>query len=326
MTEQADTNFGRVAVLMGGDSAEREVSLKSGEAALKALKNKGVDAFGLDLRLLDKQNNVCEQLSENAFDTAFIALHGRGGEDGVVQGLLEAMNIPYTGCRVAASAIGMDKLRTKQLWSGSGLPTPTFRLIKAEQLMAVNEQETEALMTELSDSLGFPLMIKPAHEGSSIGMSKVDSTDELFSALTTAAKYDEEIVVETWVVGKEYTGGVLNGQALPLIRLETPRSFYDYQAKYLTDDTLYHCPCGLSQTMESQYQELIIKAFECVGASGWGRVDFMCDENDQPWLIEINTVPGLTDHSLVPMAAKQDGIGFDDLIYKILETANVTND
>ncbi len=315
--------FGRVAVLMGGDSAERDVSLKSGAAALGALKRKGIDAFGLDLRFnqIDDGLSICQQLSAEEFNTAFIALHGRGGEDGIIQGVLEALDIPYSGCKVAASAIGMDKLRTKLLWAGAGLPTPAFELIKASDLLGDDKGLIDLLIQRVAVSLSFPVMVKPAHEGSSIGMSKVLGQDSLLEALLTAAKYDKEILVEQWIVGKEYTGAVLAGNALPLIRLETPREFYDYQAKYVSDDTDYHCPCGLEKKQESQYQLLVMDAFERIGAEGWGRVDFMCDEQGQPWLIEINTVPGLTDHSLVPMAARNDGIEFDDLIVQILNTA-----
>jgi len=308
---------------MGGDSAEREVSLKSGQAALEALQRKDIDAFGLDLRFkeIDNVGSICQQINAQPFDTAFIALHGRGGEDGVIQGVLEALNIPYSGCGVAASAIGMDKLRTKLLWAGSSLPTPAFELVNATDILAQDQQNIIRLAENIEQNLAFPVMVKPAHEGSSIGMNKADDKDALIDALIAAAEYDREILVEEWVVGKEYTGAVLNGQALPLIRLETPRAFYDYQAKYLTDDTTYHCPCGLDEAQESLYQLLVLEAFERVGAHGWGRVDFMCDEQGNPWLIEINTVPGLTDHSLVPMAAKNRGIEFDELIYQILKTA-----
>ena len=324
MTQSAANTeqFGRVAVLMGGDSAEREVSLKSGQAALNALLRKGVDAFELDVHFKQTESgNICEQIKNAAFDTAFIALHGRGGEDGIIQGILEALQIPYTGCNVPASAIGMDKLRTKLLWAGFGLPTPAFEVIKATEISAENSDLMQQCLNAIGDKLGFPVMVKPAHEGSSIGMNKADNMAELTQALSTAAQYDSEILVEQWVVGQEFTGAVLHSQALPLIRLETPRDFYDYQAKYLSDDTIYHCPCGLDKEQEGQYQALVLQAFECVGASGWGRVDFMCDEQGQPWLIEINTVPGLTDHSLVPMAARQNGIEFDELIYRILQTS-----
>ncbi|RKZ92602.1 MAG: D-alanine--D-alanine ligase [Gammaproteobacteria bacterium] len=315
--------LGRVAVLMGGDSAEREVSLKSGRAALDALKRKGVDAFGLDLRFTNNEEcgSVCQQLSSEKIDIAFIALHGRGGEDGIVQGVLEALGISYSGCDVAASAIGMDKLRTKLLWSGCGLPTPLFELINASQILSEDNNIINPLLDQIAESLDFPVIVKPAHEGSSIGMNKAENKISLLEALKIAAHYDNEILVEKWVVGKEYTGAVLAGQALPLIRLETPRDFYDFHAKYVSDDTIYHCPCGLTDELENKYQALILEAFECIGAHGWGRIDFMCDEQGQPWLIEINTVPGLTDHSLVPMAARHKGIEFDDLIYQILITA-----
>ena len=336
-------SFGRVAVLMGGDSAERDISLKSGRAALEALKRKGVDAFGLDLRFQERRfqekhvtknsfqekpvkqmGSICQQINAEKFDTAFIALHGRGGEDGVIQGVLEAQGIPYSGCGVAASAIAMDKLRTKMLWSGGGLPTPSYELVKAADIVkdeVVKEKVLSEKIEQIAEKLGFPVMVKPAHEGSSIGMNKADNQETLQYALLTAAKYDNEILVEQWVVGKEYTGAVLDGQVLPLIRLDTPRDFYDYQAKYVSDDTIYHCPCGLDKETETQYQLLILEAFNQVGGQGWGRVDFMCDEQGNPWLIEVNTVPGLTDHSLVPMAARNNGIEFDDLIYRILQTA-----
>lgn len=322
-SKQFESDFGRVAVLMGGDSAEREVSLKSGQAALAALQRKGIDAFGLDLHFKStgKTDSICQQLNAHPFDTAFIALHGRGGEDGVIQGVLEALNIPYSGCGVAASAIGMDKLRTKLLWAGSGLPTPAFELVNAVDILEQDKQYVIRLAENIEQTLAFPVMVKPAHEGSSIGMNKAENKTALIDALITAAEYDREILVEKWVLGKEYTGAILNGQALPLIRLETPRAFYDYQAKYLTDDTIYHCPCGLDEAQESQYQLLVLEAFERIGAHGWGRVDFMCDEQGKAWLIEVNTVPGLTDHSLVPMAAKNKGIEFDELIYQILKTA-----
>lgn len=316
-------SLGRVAVLMGGDSAEREVSLRSGQAALEALLRKGVAAFALDLRFNhnDEYGTVCQQLSVEKIDFAFIALHGRGGEDGVLQAILESLNIAYSGCAMSASAIGMDKLKTKLLWAGSGLSTPPFQLIKATQLASDNKEEIEQILTNISAALGFPVMVKPAHEGSSIGMSKADNKESLLIALQTAAHYDNDLLVEQWITGKEYTGAVLADQALPLIRLETAHDFYDYQAKYVSDDTHYHCPCGLSETVERSYQALVLEAFDCIGARGWGRIDFICDEQGKAWLIEINTVPGLTDHSLVPMAARQRGIDFDELIYQILLTA-----
>ena len=310
--------FGRVAVMMGGDSAERKVSLNSGNAALNALKSQGVDAFAMDVRFksnVDNKQSICQQIASESFDTAFIALHGRGGEDGLIQGVLEAQGIPYTGCGILASALGMDKLRTKLLWAGNNLPTPAFELVNSK---AISSSVVEKIMHRL----GFPVMVKPVHEGSSIGMSKADDKASLEKALRAAAEYDDQILVETWIVGKEYTGAVLQSKALPLIELETPRDFYDYQAKYINDDTVYHCPCDLNSEQEKKYQSLILDAFNCVGAQGWGRVDFMCDENGQVWLIEINTVPGLTSHSLVPMAAKAYGIDFEEMILQILATAH----
>lgn len=333
-SKSLENSFGRVAVMMGGDSAEREVSLQSGQAALAALKRKGIDAFALDVRFKTGTNaddsqyglNICQQISSEKFDTAFIALHGRGGEDGIIQGILEALGIPYSGCGVLASAIGMDKLRTKLLWSGNDLSTPPFELVKfekysADKTGAIDKQQFAQKIDQIAQRLGFPVMVKPIHEGSSIGMNKADDKISLKDALTEAAQYDNEILVEKWIVGKEYTAAVLNGRVLPLIELETPGDFYDYKAKYINDDTLYHCPCDLNNEQQSSYQSLALHAFNNIGAQGWGRVDFMCDEQQQAWLIEINTVPGLTNHSLVPMAAKAAGIGFDDLIVQILATA-----
>ena len=318
LTKDLIRGLGRVAVMMGGDSAEREVSLNSGKAALNALLSQGIDAFAMDVSFkqgAEHKQNICQQITNEQFDTAFIALHGRGGEDGVIQGVLEAQGISYTGCGVLASAIGMDKLRTKLLWSGNNLPTPAFELVNSSSL-------SKDSIEMIADKLDFPVMIKPVHEGSSIGMSKADDKPSLEKALAIAAEYDDEILVEKWVTGKEYTCAVLNGHTLPMIELETPRDFYDYQAKYINDDTVYHCPCGLSQQQEEYYQSIVLKAFNCIGAQGWGRVDFMCDDEGNAWLIEINTVPGLTSHSLVPMAAKAAGINFEELIVQILATAH----
>ncbi|EGV51653.1 D-alanine--D-alanine ligase [endosymbiont of Riftia pachyptila] len=296
--------FGKVAVLMGGCSAEREVSLRSGDAVFQALLRQAIDAHAVD-----SAENLLEQLSEGGFDRAFIVLHGRGGEDGTVQGALESIGLPYTGSGVLGSALGMDKYRTKALWSGLGLPTPESRLIERESDL------------EASAALGFPLMIKPAREGSSIGMARVGSRGELEQAWQMAAEYDPMVMAERWITGQEYTASLLGGKSLPLIRLETPRTFYDYEAKYSADSTRYHCPCGLPAAEEQRLQQLAAKAFEAVGASGWGRVDLMLDEAGEPWLIEVNTVPGMTDHSLVPMAAKAAGIGFDELVMQILRTS-----
>ena len=253
------------------------------------------------------------QIEAQQSDRVFIALHGRGGEDGIIQGALQSMGIPYTGSGVLGSALSMDKLRTKQIWQAAGLPTPDFRVLTADtDLQSVASQ------------LGFPLIIKPVHEGSSVGMSKVTAVEELHDAFALAARFDDEVIAESWIDGEEYTAAILGEQTLPLIRLETPHAFYDYDAKYKADTTRYHCPCGLEDAKQVQLQILAMQAFTAVVASGWGRVDMMLDHSQQPWLIEVNTVPGMTDHSLVPMAAKAAGIGFDELVCRILETSLVT--
>lgn len=298
-------DFGRVALLMGGWSAEREVSLKSGAACLQALADQGVDVHAIDA-----DRDVLARLEAGGFDRVFIALHGRGGEDGVIQGALETLGLPYTGSGVLASALGMDKLRTKRVWLGSGLPTPAFEVLTADSDFGA-----------VVDRLGLPLIVKPAHEGSSIGMTRVESAAQLSGAFAEAAGYDREVFAEQWVTGAEYTVAVLGDRALPSIRLETPRGFYDYEAKYRADTTRYHCPSGLSPDREAALQQLALDAFHAVGASGWGRVDILADANGAFWPIEINTVPGMTDHSLVPMAAKAAGVGFDALVWRILETS-----
>ena len=309
MTDQQQ--FGKVAVLMGGTAAEREVSLKSGTAVLDALLRQGVDAVGIDV----VDSTVLGQLQDGGFARVFIVLHGRGGEDGVIQGALEALGLPYTGSGVLGSALGMDKVRTKQIWQAVGLPTPAFRVVSdARDVLAAGT------------ALGFPLMVKPAHEGSSIGMSKVERGADLETAYHAAARYDSAVLLEAWVTGKEYTAGIVGDEALPLIRLETPRSFYDYEAKYRANDTSYHCPCGLPEAEEQALRALAQRAFRAIGASGWGRVDFICDKDGNPCLIEVNTVPGMTDHSLVPMAACVAGIGFDQLVLRILETTLTDSD
>jgi D-alanine-D-alanine ligase len=303
MSVSAD-KFGKVAVLMGGRSAERAISLKSGGAVLSALLRSGVDAVGIDTG-----DGLFNQLEGAGFDRAFIVLHGRGGEDGTMQGALETLGLPYTGSGVLGSSLAMEKHRTKALWRGESLPTPDAVLLRtAEDL-------------DRADALGYPLIVKPSAEGSSIGMSKVENRAQLQQAWETAREYDSRVLAERWVEGAEYTAGFLLGEMLPLIRLETPHQFYDYQAKYSSDTTRYHCPCGLNEAQEQALQSLCRKAFEAVGASGWGRVDLMLDESQQPWLIEVNTVPGMTDHSLVPMAAKATGIDFDQLVLRILQTS-----
>lgn len=288
------SRVGRVAVLAGGRSAERSVSLKSGAAVHAGLRN-----LGLLAELVDPADKSVDTL--RGFDAAFIALHGRGGEDGVIQGVLEHLEIPYTGSGVMASAIGMDKVRTKQLWKGAGLPTPAFYVAGREEA-----------------ELGFPVIVKPAHEGSSIGMAKADNTEELGEALVAAEKFDQDVLVEAWVNGPEYTVAVLGDEALPAIRLQTPHAFYDFEAKYQSDSTEYLCPAGLDDADEQALRTLALTAFRVAGCRGWGRVDVMRDEQGQWQLLEVNTVPGMTDHSLVPMAAKATGRDFDVLVGEIL--------
>lgn len=298
-------DFGKVAVLMGGRSAEREISLRSGNAVLQALRQRGVDAHGVD-----SGDDVIEQLRVGSFDRTFIALHGRGGEDGVIQGALETIGMPYTGSGVLGSALGMDKLRCKRLWQSAGLPTPDYELLHADTDFA-----------HVAGRLHLPLIVKPVHEGSSIGMSRVEQMPALADAYAQAARFDREVIAERWVHGAEYTAAILGHEALPLIRLETPNAFYDFEAKYQADTTRYHCPCGLPPEQERQLQQLALQAFDVCGASGWGRVDLLLDRDRHPWLIEINTVPGMTDHSLVPMAAKAAGLSFDELVLRILATS-----
>ena len=294
--------FGRVAVLFGGKSAEREVSLKSGNAVLQALQSAGVDAFGIDAG-----DDLLQRLTREKIDRAFIVLHGRGGEDGSMQGLLECAGIPYTGSGILASALAMDKLRTKQVWQSLGLPTPRHAVLASRDDCAAAAAE-----------LGFPLIVKPAHEGSSIGMAKVASLDELIAAWQDASRYDAQVLVEQWIHGPEYTIAMLRGQVLPPIGLGTPHSFYDYDAKYLADDTQYRIPCGLDAAKEAELKDLTARACEAVGTQGWARADVMQDADGKFWLLEVNTVPGMTDHSLVPMAARAAGLDFQQLVLAIL--------
>ncbi|MFI4923235.1 MAG: D-alanine--D-alanine ligase [Burkholderiales bacterium] len=299
--------FGKVAVLMGGSSAERDISLKSGRAVLAALERRGVDAHAFD-----PSERPLEHLRSGGFNRAFIALHGRLGEDGTVQGALQMMRIAYTGSGVMASALAMDKWRTKLVWRAAGVRTPRFELLHAE-----NNFKTVAR------KLGLPLMVKPSCEGSSIGMSKVLKAEKLRAAYRLAAKYDSVVIAEQFIKGIELTASILDGQALPLIRVETPRVFYDYQAKYFANSTRYICPCGLSAKQEKIIQEKALQAYQVLGCSGWGRVDLMLDERRVPYFIEVNTVPGMTDHSLVPMAARAAGLSFEDLVMRILESSHV---
>ncbi len=297
------SEYGRVAVLLGGSAAEREVSLNSGRAVLQALLSKGLNAEGVD-----PQNDSLSSLED--FDRAFIALHGRGGEDGSIQGYLETIGLPFTGSGVLGSAIAMDKIRSKQIWQASNLPTPKYFICNNE----IN-------VDHLVDSINFPLIVKPASEGSSLGMTKVDHADDLMGAIDLALSFDHEVLVEEWVEGYEYTVGILQGEALPVIQIETANEFYDYDAKYNRDDTRYRCPSDLSPENENQLQQLALEAFSQVAASGWGRVDIICDMSDKPFLIEVNTIPGMTDHSLLPKAAGAAGIGFEELVLKVLETS-----
>jgi D-alanine--D-alanine ligase len=298
----APADFGKVAVLYGGWSAERAVSLKSGAAVLKALRQRGVDAHGIDVG-----RDVLKRLMEARFERVFIALHGRNGEDGVIQGALELMGLPFTGSGVLGSALAMHKLSAKRVWIGSGLPTPDFALLHAHADFAA-----------IVERLGLPLIVKPSREGSSIGISKVTDGARLREAWVLAAHYDDCVFAEPWIHGAEYTAAVLGREVLPLIRLETPRAFYDFEAKYHADTTRYVSPCGLDAAREHAFCELVLKAFDACGASGWGRVDVMLDDQGQCWLLEVNTVPGMTDHSLVPMAARSAGIEFDELVWRIL--------
>ncbi len=302
--------FGRVAVVFGGNSAEREVSLNSGKTVLAALQRAGVDAFGIDLYGPEGELSPVAQLQAERFDRAFLILHGPGGEDGTLQGALEMLGKPYTGSGVAASAIGMDKLRTKLLWLGQGLATPNFAI-----------SDDCADLGRVIETLGFPLIVKPAHEGSSIGMSKVHNETELAQALETAAEFDRSVLIEQWMSGDEFTVAVLNGLALPPIQLVTEHAFYDYEAKYLANDTQYRFDHGLSSEKVSELKLLAEKAFAAVGCSGWGRVDVMQDEHGAFQLLEVNTAPGMTDHSLVPMAAREHGLSFEELVVEILQTA-----
>ena len=298
----AAAKCGRVAVLMGGTAAEREVSLKSGSFVLQALLDAGVDAFGVDI-----QHNICQQLSELKADRVFNILHGRVGEDGQVQALLESLDIPYVGSRIRASAVTMDKLMTKRLLQGCGLATPVFYEI---QSLADCEQALKAV--------GLPMIVKPVLEGSSIGMSKVTKAEQLQAAYSLAAQFGP-VLAEQWIVGSEYTVAWMGGVVLPAIKLETPHVFYDYDAKYIASDTRYICPCGLPDAELLQLNELVARTAEICGLRHWGRVDVMCNQQGEFQVIEVNTVPGMTDHSLVPMAAKEAGLSYQQLVVKLLE-------
>jgi D-alanine-D-alanine ligase len=301
MNREVDVNqFGKVAVLLGGKSGEREVSLKSGNAVLSALLRQGVDTHAFDPAIRD-----LHELS--SYDRVFISLHGRFGEDGTMQGVLELMDIPYTGSGVMASAVGMDKWRTKLLWRATGVVTPEFEMLDAN-----------TNFDQVAEQLGLPLFVKPANEGSSIGISKVKTAEALPEAYALAAKADPLVIAEKYVGGGEYTVGILDGVALPVIRIVPKNEYYDFEAKYLRNDTEYHCPSGLDEAKEAQIQKEAVQAFNVLGCSGWGRVDFLMDEAGKHYFLEVNTSPGMTDHSLVPMAAKVAGMSFDTLVLNIL--------
>lgn len=298
-------SFGRVAVLMGGRSAEREISLKSGRAVFAAMQTLGIDAVAIDV-----DQDICERLRKEKFDRAFIILHGRGGEDGEIQGVLQSLHIPYTGSGITGAVLSMNKRLSKQIWQSQGLSTPKY--------VRLNRQSnTDQIIKEL----GLPIVIKPVNEGSSIGMSKVTSAQALQQAISLAFDYDDEVIAEQWVHGAEYTVSILNGKALPVIRLTTPREFYDFEAKYLADSTEYLCPCGLAEDDEIRCQQLAISAFTALNMSDWGRIDVMADQQDEFYLLEANSVPGMTDHSLVPMAARQAGISFENLVAQVLQSS-----
>lgn len=309
-TPRDPSRFGRVVLACGGDSAEREISLRSGRAVAAAL-----DVLGIEYECLDGARAVIEAAVAGRVDRVLNVLHGRGGEDGQLQGALAALGVPMTGSGVLGSALAMDKLQTKRVWRAVGLPTPEWRVVRR------TEQDLDARAGEIAAALGLPLFVKPAREGSSVGMSRVERREALAPALRRALDFDRSVLVERMIVGPEYTASLLDGEALPLIRVETPREFYDYDAKYTAGDTVYHCPCGLEAAREAELRALALEAFDALDGRGWGRVDFLLDQNGAAWLLEANTVPGMTDHSLVPMAAAAAGIDFAQLVVRILETA-----
>ena len=298
-------DFGRVAVLYGGSSAEREVSLNTGKAVLAALRARDVDAVGWD-----PAEHSLSDLAAAGFDRVWIALHGPGGEDGAIQGALQWIGLPYTGSGVMASALAMDKVRSKRVFDAAGIPTPDYAIVR---------NRSHAVLA--AEDFGYPLILKPACQGSSVGMTKVFDADELSGAVDLALSFDDVAIVERCIIGDEFTVAVLQGEALPSIRIETPRVFYDYRAKYESDRTSYHCPGTDRAEVEQQYASLALAAFAELGCAGWGRVDFMTGSDGQPLVLEVNTVPGMTSHSLVPMAAKVSGIDFEELCWRILETS-----
>jgi D-alanine-D-alanine ligase len=299
-------DFGRVGLVIGGRSAERQVSLDGGKAVGEALQRNQID-----FEVFDGPMPLFEAIRRGEIDRVFNLLHGPDGEDGSLQGALQLMDIPVTGADMSSSALTMDKIRSKWVWERNGIATPPF------EYFGPNDHGYERAL----EKFGLPVFVKPTGLGSSIGISRVTDAGKLMTAVELARQYGNTVIIEAEVKGGEYFAGVIDRLMLPLIRIETPREFYDYQAKYESDDTRYFCPCGLSAESESQLQELSFKAFEILGTSGWGRVDFLLDETGNPWFLEVNTTPGMTDHSLVPQAAATIGIGFDELVWRILETS-----
>jgi len=297
------SSFGKVAVLFGGTSAEREVSLNSGSRVLAALQGQGIDAHAFD-----PASQTLDDLK--GYDRAFIALHGRHGEDGTIQGALEVMHIPYTGSGVLASALAMDKFRTKLMWQAAGLPVPEYALLTADSDFA-----------EIEEQLGLPLFVKPAREGSSIGVTKVKARGELKAAYEEAARHDPLVIAEKGVMGGEYTVGIVGDEVLPIIKIVPATEWYDYEAKYNRDDTQYLCPCGLPEAKEMEIRQGALEAFRILGGRGWGRVDFLMDEEGNHYFLEVNTAPGMTDHSLVPMGARVAGMEYPALVRRVLELA-----
>jgi len=298
-------HFGKVAVLMGGRSAERRISLLGGKAVLAALQSQGVDAHKVDV-----DRDIAEQLTQGKFDRAFIMLHGRGGEDGEIQGVLNSLAIPYTGSDVTGAVLSMNKALSKDIWQQLALPTASFCHVN-------KDTDPQSVI----DKLGLPLFVKPVNEGSSIGMTKVDRSDELKTAIDVALVYDEEVIAERWIDGEEYTVAVLGQASLPVIQLKTPNDFYDFDAKYEARTTEYLCPAGLSAEDELHCRELALRAFEGLRMRGWGRIDLMRDQKGQFYLLEANSIPGMTEHSLVPMAAKQVGLSFEQLVMQVLSNS-----
>ena len=297
------SDFGKVAVLFGGTSAEREVSLNSGSRVLAALQGQGIDVHAFD-----PATQTLDDLK--GYDRAFIALHGRHGEDGTIQGALEVMHIPYTGSGVLASALAMDKFRTKLMWQAAGLPVPEYALLNADSDFA-----------EIEEQLGLPLFVKPAREGSSIGVTKVKERGALKAAYEEAARHDPLVIAEKGVMGGEYTVGIVGDEVLPIIKIEPATEWYDYEAKYNRDDTKYLCPCGLPEAKEMEIRKGALEAFRILGGRGWGRVDFLKDEEGNHYFLEVNTAPGMTDHSLVPMGARVAGMEYPALVRRVLELA-----